>query len=175
MDQLPEELFDQICGCLPAEALRLASYVSTKLCKAAEEYAGKDRFDKHKLSTEDNLERFVGLYSGFRLRYLQRAEFEVNFPAPEDENRGCRESVEEQYAKDEVFTQQIQTIFAVLKKMEECAGEWNQGAYQLTISVDGYADEYCLHQQHAQLRIHLLDPETLSELTSIVSLCTFNA
>jgi hypothetical protein len=59
--------------------------------------------------------------------------------------------------------------------MEQRAGARNHGAYTLKICVDYYVDEYCFHRQHAQWRTHLLEPETLPELDSVVSLCLFNA
>jgi hypothetical protein len=100
MDHLPQELLDQICGYLPADTLQLASYVSNKLRKAAEQHAGKYRLCQHKLTKADDLEQFTALYSGFRLRYLQRVEYEISFPVPENGDRGCRESTEEQRTRD---------------------------------------------------------------------------
>ena len=174
MDQFPQELFDQICSHLPAEALRNASYVSIKFRKAAEHHAEQHKTDNFEISQEDNLDKFIRYYSGFRIRYIKHVQLNVCFPDPTDEDRGCWESAQEQREKDETFTAQVQKIFAVLKEIEERAGKRNRGRYRLTICITPYVDEHCLHRQHAQRRTHLLEPDALPELASVASLHVLN-
>jgi hypothetical protein len=174
MDQFPQELFDHICSYLSAEDLRNTYYVSTKFRKAAEDHAEEYRTDFYEMSKEDDLNKFIGHHSGFCLRYLKHVHFNVCFPELDAEDRGCRESAEEQYRKDKIFTEQVRMIFEVLKVVEEQAGERNRGKYQLTICINAHVDEYCLHRQQSQWRTHLLEPEALPVLKSVDSLHVTN-
>jgi hypothetical protein len=177
MDQLPQELFDRVCGYLPAEDLRNTYYVSVKFRKAAEEHAEKHRswpytIKLDKETTVEQKQQLISRYSGFRLRYLKEVQFSPHFPDVEVVEPGHRESAEEQCEKDKIFTEQILDLFATLKSMEERAGERNQGKYQLTIYApsqhsSGY--EGCYHGGH-HWRIHLLKPEILSNLQSVFQL-----
>jgi hypothetical protein len=174
MIQCPQELFDRICDHLPAEDLRSTYYVSTKFRKAAEDLAQKYRRDNHEVSKEENVDKVIDHYSGFRLRYLKHLKLNIRFPDSVDKDRVCRESTEEQYERNKIFTEQVRWIFNKLKTMEDRAGKKNRGNYRLTLCVNYLVDKYCMHRQHAQWRTHLMEPETLPELTSVSSLYVLN-
>lgn len=172
MAHFPQELIDQICSHLPAEDLRSTYYVSTKFRKAAEEHAGRYRTHICDISKVDK-QRFIDCYSSFKLRYLEHIRFHTYFPDIEvNDDYGCRESADEQREKDEIFTKQIQDLFATLKMVEDRAGERNRGKYRLTIYSPSQrvSGDYCLHREHNYWRTHLLEPETLPDLKSIRSL-----
>lgn len=104
MERFPQELIDDICDSLGSEDLRSAYYVSTKFRKAAKQHAYKYRTDLYQIKTEDNLDKFINYYSGFRLRYLKHVELYVSFPTTENEKQNCVEDIEERQAKDMAFT-----------------------------------------------------------------------
>jgi hypothetical protein len=175
MDQLPQELVDRVCGYLPSEDLRNTYYVSTKFRKAAEEHAEKHRSWQHTLkidkeTTVEQKQQLINRYSGFRLRYLKEVQFSPHFPDLEIAAPGYRESAEEQYEKDMIFTGQVLDLFTALKAMEDRAGERNRGRYQLTINpptrnLSGFDD--CYHLRSVHWRTHLLQPEALPGLHSV--------
>ncbi|KAH7079797.1 hypothetical protein FB567DRAFT_129202 [Paraphoma chrysanthemicola] len=180
MDQLPQELHDQICGHLPLEDLRRVSYVSTTFRKSAEDQAEKHKSYSYEISNEKDRKEFVARYSGFRVRFLKNIYWEIFLPGPDIELPGshenyqvCFESAEERHRRDTAFTEQIRTIFETLEAIERCAGHRNRGKFRLTIEVkDDFEDsnDYCMHRKHAQWRTFLLEPHSLPQVESIISL-----
>lgn len=173
MDNFPQELVDQICSHLYHEDLRNTSYVSTKFRKAAEEHAGKHRNKRIEIP-EEEIDRKINYFSGFRLHYLNVVELRTDFPdfEPIEDSWHCRESADELREKDTIFTEQIKDSFAILKTMEERAGERNYGKYILRIfsPVQQRLGYHCYHRSHDQWRTRLLEPETLPDLMSVKSL-----
>ncbi|KAH7385736.1 hypothetical protein BKA66DRAFT_490929 [Pyrenochaeta sp. MPI-SDFR-AT-0127] len=168
MDQLPQELISKICSYLPEDDLPNIYYVSTKFRKSAEDQAKWHRRGIWEL-TKKNKQSFLNDYSGFRLRYLYEVKFNPYFPKLDVNNCGCCESTDEQHEKDQMFTEQIQDLFATLKTVEERAGERNRGNYRLTIysPYQDWSGQPCNHRKHMYWRTHLLEPETLPELMSV--------
>jgi hypothetical protein len=170
MDRCPQELIDNVCDSLESEDLSSAYYVSTKFRKAAAQHAYKCRADHYEIRTEDNLDKFVGHYSGFRLRYLKHVELHVSFPTTENEKQNCVEDIEERQAKDTALTKRILWFFRILETIEEGAGDSNRGAYRLVIATTGSRNDLCVHREHPQWRTHLLESRGLPQLRSVISL-----
>ncbi|KAL9110349.1 MAG: hypothetical protein Q9227_005080 [Pyrenula ochraceoflavens] len=80
----------------------------------------------------------------------------------------CRESPDELREKDELFTQDINFVFATLKTIEERV---SSGKLQLTIYNAVREVHACPHRKNPGWRLHLLSPDTLPELTSVQTLC----
>ncbi|KAH7405771.1 hypothetical protein DE146DRAFT_676456 [Phaeosphaeria sp. MPI-PUGE-AT-0046c] len=168
---LPQELVDHICSYLSPEDLKNAYYVSRIFRKAAEDHAGKYRTLEIEIALENKV-HFVRNYSGFRLRYIKHIQFRPYFPdLLVDEESPCRESAEEIYEKDAIFTKQIKGLFAILKKTENIAGIRNRGKYELGIyhPKQAVVGDVCFHREHDLWRVHLLEHETLPDLISVSS------
>ena len=171
MDRLPQELIDRISCHLSIEDLKQTLTVSRKFQLAAEWNSGV--FRTAKLTGGESFERFLDTYCSHRLRYLQYVQFNTNFPALEwDEERRprCRETADELRAMDETFTQQIDSLFAALKIVED----WGKkGRDPMKIDLTVYtptrvvSSAYCLRRRWVGWRIHLLTPEALPILDSV--------
>ncbi|KAH7071550.1 hypothetical protein BKA63DRAFT_74728 [Paraphoma chrysanthemicola] len=180
MSRLPQEVHDQICDYLFQDDLCRVSYVSKTFRKSAEDQAKKQKADRCQISNKNDLDEFVKQYSGFRLRFLERVEYEIRLPGPDivspdsdGEPRGCCESPEERHRRDTAFTEQVRTMFENLQAMEQRAGNRNRGEYHLTIDVTSDLDEtyiYCMHRQCSQWRTYLLEPGNLPQVRSVTSL-----
>lgn len=178
MDRIPQELVDQICNCLSAEDLPNVYSVSQAFRKAAGEKAGRYRTRKIDLKLKMR-ESFIQEYSGFRLRYIQEISF---VPMLQDleikAGFNCHESPEELRQNDELFTDQIRQLFAILKAVEVGAREDNPGRYRLIIYSPSQAVEhtgaYCYHRDHVQWYTRLKDPGNLPELPSVTALRVAN-
>lgn len=168
---LPQELADKICSYLAPEDLKTAYYISTMFRKAAEEHAKKYR-TREIWMTDDNQRDFVKNYSGFRLRFVERILYEPHFSnVVLEEDSPCRETAEEVYDKDTIFTAQVKRLFTTLKKAEDIAGSRNRGKYELGIyhPKQALVGKVCFHREHDLWRVHLLEHKTLPDLMSVFS------
>lgn len=173
MDNLPQELVERICGLLTRNDLKNTLTLSRSFQYASER--ASDAYTTFDLNSE-NTESFKRLYTGRRWAYLRHVRFQTHIPAydaeEEDEEyyqtHHCRESSEELQNKDEQFTEQIKSLFDLLKTLE---GNSSDGKLQLTIytpvrDIRGT----CAHRKCVSWRIHLLSVETLPSLGSVRAL-----
>ncbi|GME35774.1 hypothetical protein M1816_003908 [Neofusicoccum parvum] len=122
-----------------------------------------------------DLEGFLNLYHGHRTRFVRSIQFTVKFAnlrggADVSDPLPCRESLEEIREYDRLFTGQIAALFMALKAFEEREADQPEGI-QLTIHIAQQtviAD--CDHRRHPSWRVHLLNPESLPQVSCIRSL-----
>ncbi|KAH7080659.1 hypothetical protein FB567DRAFT_109620 [Paraphoma chrysanthemicola] len=176
MNRLPRELIDNICAFLPKHDLKNLLTVSVPFRYAAEMHSGA--FEKFTID-ENNSERFLTLYSGHRLPYLQEVIFRPSIaePVPRKNTNGwweCREDEQGLLATDESFTKQVRSLFDTLKTLETSVkGDPAQCCYRLTVysptrKID--SNRLCFHHGYLSWRIHLLHPWDLPTVSSIISL-----
>lgn len=179
MDRLPQELLDQVSSYLDPEHLKHTLTVSRAFQVAAEKYSGA--YNDFELNKE-TAHRFVNTFGGRRLGYLQHIAFRTTLPALEKkldwnscpQGHPVRDSQDELRAADESFTDQIEFLFSIVKKTEDLArSEKVHGKVQLTLYTPvRYVDRLNCSIQRAYVswRVHLLEPESLPNLTSIHTL-----
>lgn len=173
MDSLPQELVERVCGFLTRDDLKNTITLSRAFQYASERASGAyTTFDLN----SSNLEEFNKKYAGHRWAYLRHVRFQTHIPpydadaanAEHLEKHNCRESSHELREKDELFTEQIKSLFDTIKSLEDNSSE---GKLQLTI----YAPvrevcETCAHRKCISWRLHLLDPESIPHLGSVRAL-----
>lgn len=160
MDRLPQELVDNITSFLPKERLKNVLTLTRSFNYAVERQSGA--FAKFTIN-ESNIDKFILLYSGYRLAYLQKVTFRPRFPTiyysqsssrflkhyteneiqekyfrtgedQEDIATPCREDAGELRKRDQSFTRQIRLLFTALKSVEEATRDVHfRGRYKLAI------------------------------------------
>jgi hypothetical protein len=168
MNRIPQELISHICSYLCAEDLRSSYYVSARFRTAAEDHASEHRTTCIEV-TNENKQSFIRRYSGFRLRFVKRVKFNIQFADLKVNGRCHRDKKNEKYIRGTIFTAQIRDVFKLLKTVEDRAGASNCGRYELSIHCNPSENTYssCVHAEQAQWRTHLLTPGTLPELMSV--------
>ncbi|KAL5388903.1 hypothetical protein DPSP01_002609 [Paraphaeosphaeria sporulosa] len=179
MDNLPQELVDHISSYLGPEDLKHTLTVSPAFQVAAEKYSGA--FSDFELNKE-NARRFVNTFGGRRLGYLQHLTFRSTIPALDQkvdweahpDGYPVRDSEEDLREADESFTDQIKFLFSIVKETEDIArSEKAHGKVKLTLyTPTRHIDRgnYSIQRAYVSWRVHLLEPESLPDLTSIYAL-----
>ena len=169
MDQLPQELVDRVSSFLSPESLKNTLLLSHAFRPAAEKYSGA--FARFALN-RNTAAKFTSTFSGYRLSYLRKLEFEIRLPSPVDSS--LRDDADQLRRLDRVFTEQIMFLFETLKVVEEGAGNQDElGTVRLTISPlwrPIRCDSPLSYHDHLSWRIHLLNSGELPSLRSIRSL-----
>lgn len=108
----------------------------------------------------------------FRHRHIKRVKFCVAPPPPSKNHEYgcCQVSRDERHTRDEIFTAQIQDLFATLKSMEDTAGERHLGSFDLAIYSAKHPESFRLHNDQSARRTCLLEPEKLPDIKSVRSL-----
>ncbi|KAF2787614.1 hypothetical protein K505DRAFT_287605 [Melanomma pulvis-pyrius CBS 109.77] len=184
MENLPQELVSHISSYLERDDLKRTLFVSRFFQYAAEEYSGA--FTAFDLTPDtESAARFLNTYCGRHNRHLRHVGARTNFPALEWDRKtmdvvkdrpSCRYSQGELQQMDQIFTEQIISIFSTLKMLEDsiiglypgAAANIDLTVYTPTRAID--KNWYCWHQFYVSWRVHLLSPETLPELTLVRSL-----
>jgi hypothetical protein len=176
MNQLPQELIERICACLPRQDLRNVLTLTSKFRYAAERHSGA--FAEFTVN-ESNSADFLMRFSSHRFLYLREVKFRPDVSAfydvddyTDDDKVLCRESAEEVRERDESFTRQIHFLFDILQLVETQAGEKHApGRYRLTIysPIRKTENKYaCPHRYTTSWRVRLLNQD-LPSITSIRS------
>ena len=171
MVAFPQELLEGIAWHADIVTRRNLLTVSRRVQAAVE----KVSWSGHEELQSSNIDQFLRLYHGHRVRLLRKVAFSVHFPEPretEQEPLRCRETTEELHANDQLFTRQISDLFTALKALEERETD-RPVAIRLIIETPYQHDnniQHCDHRRYHSWRLHLLKPHTLPELSSIQSL-----
>jgi len=179
MDSLPQELVDHISSYLGIEDLKQTLTVSTAFQVAAEKYSGA--FSDFELNKE-TARRFVDTFGGRRLGYLQHLTFRTTIPAlnqkvdweAHPDGHPVRDSEQDLQEADESFTDQIKFLFSTVKEMEDIArskkayGKVKLTLYTPTRRID--RENYSIQRAYVSWRVHLLEPKSLPNLTSVHAL-----
>jgi hypothetical protein len=178
MDQLPQELFDKICGYLPRDDLKNVLILTTKFRYAAERHSGA--FSSFTIN-EDNAETFLERYSGHRLLYLREIMFQPTLAPlvyPFSYYEHCRENMQKLREKDEQFSDQIWTLFNLLRAVEDQAGgKHAPGRYRLAIYHPiriVHLSHECQHHLFVSWRVHLLRVAQLPLIPSVRTLVVYD-
>jgi hypothetical protein len=177
MNQLPQELIERICACLPRQDLRNVLTLNSKFRYAAERHSGA--FAEFTVN-ESNSADFLMRFSSHRFLYLREVKFRPDVSAfydvddyTDDDKVLCRESAEEVRERDESFTRQIRFLFDILQLVETQAGEKHApGRYRLTIYSPIRKTENrhaCPHRYMTSWRVRLLK----QDLPSVASIRSF--
>ncbi|KAI9778755.1 MAG: hypothetical protein M1816_003908 [Peltula sp. TS41687] len=127
---------------------------------------------------DSDVGKLLALYHGHRVRLLRNITFSVHFPElreTEEDLLKCRETTEELQANDQLFTRQISDLLIALKTLEERETDPNNrtAGIDLTIQTPHQRDnniQHCDHRRYHSWRLHLLNSQTLPELSSIRTL-----
>lgn len=175
MDKLPQELIDRIFWrYLTGDDFQNTLTVSKTFQLATERASCRYRTSR---LTESKLERFVDIYSGHRLDYLNSIQYRTRFlpllkrtrgVTPADNDSTCRDSVADLQVMDETFTRQIAALFAALKTLEgRMAGK---RIHVKIFTPSRYVESGCLHRKYVGWPVHLLSPATLPQIYAVGSL-----
>jgi hypothetical protein len=174
MEKLSQELIDRITSFVSYADLDQVLTVS-KAFQASVETTTLKKFTLK----QDNVEKFLQLYTSDRIRHLRTVRFRSTFPMikadydVEHKEKGCREKPSDLAEKDRLFSQHIRFLFETLKDLEDKVGpEKLDGRLRLTIFPPSRAIDWsCRHRDCVCWRVHLHAPETLPQLRSISYLC----
>jgi hypothetical protein len=126
-------LIDQIRSHLTRNDLKHTFTLNKAFSSAAEYYSGG--FQDFEL-TEDNSQKFLGIYSGRRSRLLRHVVLRMHL-APILPNKllgsTCREDRDELDKKDVSFTNQVKFLFETVQRIERFAGSCRIGRIKMTI------------------------------------------
>ncbi|KAL1593136.1 hypothetical protein SLS60_010743 [Paraconiothyrium brasiliense] len=127
MDSFPQELIDRITSFLAYNDLKNTLLVSRKFQYAAERASGEFAFFAFRKHTPDEQQDFLSKFGGGgrRFRYLRDVHVRTSVPplidssAPLEEAGPCRESIEELFQRDVMFSEQIKGVWNTLHEAEQ--------------------------------------------------------
>ena len=164
---IPLEILERIVQAADPETRGSLLTVSRPFQAATERYYSN--WDRRTFNPDTDVEEFLAMYSGHRVRFLRNLRVSVYFPKlrhTKEKPLACRETMEELQEKNEQFTRQIREVFRAIKTLEE------RGAGNISLTIDTpFQDEdgnkSCDHRRHCSWRLRFIDPEILPVLSSV--------
>jgi hypothetical protein len=172
MNRIPQELADTISRYLSRDDLKNTLLLSRPFRFSAEKYSGAFRAFEFR---ENNAEEFSNTFSGHRLPFLRRVEFQPILPPIEHPCPALREPQLQLSEHDKIFTRQISFLYKAIKEVEDHARSQGEvGRIQLIVREPErlLSKKFgrITYYHHSSWRVHLLNPETLPCLESVHSL-----